>query len=118
MLTDKEVARLLDVANAGVNKGQVQLARTVYEGILAGRPGHAPTLISLALSHIAVGEFARAEEILKDEVLALRSDDPDALVYLGLAAKLDERPEEAAAIFARVPEGTHARELADRLLEA
>ena len=62
MLTNAEVTRLLDVANAGINKGQVALARTVYEGILAGRPDHAPTLISLALSHIAVSDFERADE--------------------------------------------------------
>lgn len=35
MLTAKEVTRLLDIANAGVNKGQIALARKVYEGILA-----------------------------------------------------------------------------------
>ena len=64
MLTNAEVTRLLDVANAGINKGQVALARTVYEGILAGRPDHAPTLISLALSHIAVSDFERADEII------------------------------------------------------
>ena len=62
MLTNAEVTRLLDVANAGINKGQIALARTVYEGILAGRPDHAPTLISLALSHIAVSDFERADE--------------------------------------------------------
>ena len=101
MLTNAEVTRLLDVANAGINKGQIALARTVYEGILAGRPDHAPTLISLALSHIAVSDF----------------DDADALVYLGLSAKLAGRADEAAEILGRVPAGTTAGELAARLLE-
>ena len=80
MLTNAEVTRLLDVANAGINKGQIALARTVYEGILAGRPNHAPTLISLALSHIAVSDFEHADEILRDKVLAANPDDADALV--------------------------------------
>lgn len=117
MLTNAEVTRLLDVANAGINKGQIALARTVYEGILAGRPDHAPTLISLALSHIAVSDFERADEILRDEVLAANPDDADALVYLGLSAKLAGRADEAAEILGRVPAGTTAGELAARLLE-
>ena len=117
MLTNAEVTRLLDVANAGINKGQVALARTVYEGILAGRPDHAPTLISLALSHIAVSDFERADEILRDKVLAANPYDADALVYLGLSAKLAGRADEAAEILGRVPEGTTAGELAARLLE-
>ena len=107
MLTNAEVTRLLDVANAGINKGQIALARTVYEGILAGRPDHAPTLISLALSYIAVSDFERADEILRDKVLAANPDDADALVYLGLSAE----------ILGRVPAGTTAGELAARLLE-
>ena len=117
MLTNVEVTRLLDVANAGINKGQVALARTVYEGILAGRPDHAPTLISLALSHIAVSDFERADEILRDKVLTANPDDADALVYLGLSAKLAGRADEAAEILGRVPAGTTAGELAARLLE-
>lgn len=117
MLTNAEVTRLLDVANAGINKGQIALARTVYEGILAGRPNHAPTLISLALSHIAVSDFERADEILRDKVLAANPDDADALVYLGLSAKLAGRVDEAVEILGRVPAGTTAGELAARLLE-
>lgn len=117
MLTNAEVTRLLDIANAGINKGQIALARTVYEGILAGRPDHAPTLISLAFSHIAVSDFERADEILRDKVLAANPDDADALVYLGLSAKLAGRADEAAEILGRVPAGTTAGELAARLLE-
>lgn len=94
MLTAKEVTRLLDIANAGVNKGQIALARKVYEGILAGRPDHAPTLISLALSHVAVSEYDRAEEILR-RILDVNPEDADALAYLGLAAKLAGRDSEA-----------------------
>ena len=33
MLTTQEVARLLDIANAGINKGEITAARKVYEGI-------------------------------------------------------------------------------------
>ena len=117
MLTDKEVVRLLDIANAGVNRGQVALARRVYEGILAERPDHAPTLISLALSHIAVGEYAEADAVLKDRVLAANPADADALAYLGLSAALSDRKDEAREILAQVPLEGAAGEMAARILE-
>ncbi len=103
MLTSQEVTRLLDVANAGVNKGQIKLARDVYDGILAGNPEHAPTLISYALSHIAVGEFQQADEILNDKVLSKNPEDADALAYLALSAHLAGRKDEVAAILDRIP---------------
>ena len=118
MLTEHEVKRLLDAANAGLHKGEVAAARTIYEGILAGRPGHAPALISLALSHIAVGECEQAEAILRERVLAANPDDADALAYLGLALSISGRAEEAEAVFASIPEGTAARKMASAVLEA
>lgn len=117
MLNDQDVIRLLDVANAGVNRGEVALARRIYGGILDERPGHAPTLISLAMSHIAVGEYAEADAVLRDRVLADNPEDADALAYLGLSAALSERREEAREILERVPAGTSAGEMAARILE-
>lgn len=116
MLTDSEVKRLLDIANAGVNKGEIAAARRIYEGILAGRPDHVPTLVSSALSRIAAGEYAEAEALLKDRVLADHPDDADALVYLGLSMHLSGRCDEALEVFARIPEGTPAKTLADNLV--
>ena len=117
MLTNAEVSRLLDIANAGVQKGLVAPARTVYNGILEGRPDHIPTLISLAMSHLAVGEYTEAETILRDKVLTQNPEDPDGLAYLGLNAFLAGRKEEAAEILVKVPEGTPAGERAMRILE-
>lgn len=117
MLTAKEVTRLLDIANAGVNKGQIALARKVYEGILAGRPDHAPTLISLALSHVAVSEYDRAEEILR-RILDVNPEDADALAYLGLAAKLVGRDSEAEEILEKIPVGTTAHTMLQTVLDA
>ena len=116
MLTNDDVKRLLDAATAGINKGEIALARTVCDGILAGRPDHAPTLITLALSHIAVGEYEKADAILKDRVLAANPDDQDARVYLGLSAKLSGRTEEAAEILQAVPADAGAYALAQALL--
>ena len=76
MLTASEITRLLDVANAGVQRGEVALARKVYQGILAGHPDHVPTLVSLAMSHIAVGQYEEADGIL-GKVL-----EPHSLVFL------------------------------------
>lgn len=117
MLTAPEITRLLDIANAGVNKGQIALARRIYEGILEGHPDHAPTKISLALSRIAVGEYAAADEALQS-VLAKNAEDWDALAYLGLSAKLAGREEEAEALLNRIPESAPAHALAKSLLEA
>lgn len=115
MLTASEISRLLDIANAGLHRGEIALARQVYDGILAGHPGHVPTLVSYALSHIAVGEYEKADALLREKVLSDHPDDPDALVYLGLSAFLSERKDEAREYFARIPEGAGARHLADQL---
>lgn len=116
MLTTQEVSRLLDIANAGINKGEITAARKVYEGILAGRPEHAPALISLALSHIVVGEYEEAETILRTRVLEKNPQDPDAKVYLGLCAYLSGRKDEAAEILKTIPEDASAHQLAASLL--
>lgn len=117
ILNDQDVSRLLDVANAGVNRGEVARARRIYEGILADRPGHIPTLISKAMSHIAVGEYSDADALLRDQVLADHPDDADALAYLGLSAALSDRKDEAREILERVPAGTPAGEMAARIIE-
>ncbi len=116
MLTQTEVTRLLDIANAGLHKGAVSQARTIYEGVLAGHPGHVPTLISLALSHIVVDDFAKADEILAG-VLEGNPEDDDALVYLGLSQKLQQKTDEARETLGRVDPETTAGKLAASLLE-
>ena len=78
MLTDSQIARLLDIANAGCHKGMVLEARTIYDGVLALRPGHVPALIGQALSHVVIGEYDKAETLLRNGVLADHPDDPDA----------------------------------------
>ena len=117
MLTDSEVRRLLDVANAGVQRGVIGPARRVYEGILANRPEHVPTLISLAMSQMAVGEYSDAEATLRDKVLAGHPEDADALAYLGLNAYLAGRVDEARGILLKVPAGTTACTMAQNLLD-
>ena len=117
MLTDAEVKRLLDVAHAGVHKGDVAAARVICRGILAGRPEHVPTHLILALTHFSVGEYDDAQAIL-EAVLEKHPDDADALAYLGLTMKLAGRAEEADAVFARIPEEAPARKLAEALAQA
>lgn len=118
MLNETQIKRLLDIANAGCHKGMVAEARTVYSGILAVQPDHAPALIGQALSHIVVGEYETAETVLRDTVLAKSPDDADALAILGLCLFLADRKDEARDILEGVKgtEGT-AAELAASLLE-
>ncbi|MCF0253246.1 MAG: tetratricopeptide repeat protein [Duodenibacillus sp.] len=116
MLTAEQIKRLLDIANAGVNAGEIVLARQVYEGVLAGSPGHAPALISLALSHIAVGEYDEAEDILQQRVLAANPEDWDALCYLGLSLVARGRKDEGAEALRKIPQDAAAYALAQELL--
>ena len=75
MLSDTQISRLLDVANAACHGGNVVDARAMYAGVLALRPGFAPALMGKALSHIVVDDFDEAERLLKEEVLAALPED-------------------------------------------
>ncbi|WP_273523467.1 tetratricopeptide repeat protein [Mailhella massiliensis] len=118
MLTDSQIVRLLDIANAGCHKGMVMEARTIYEGILAVLPGHAPALIGRALSHIVIGEYGQAETILRSEVLSENPDDAEGRVMLGLCLFLADKKDEAEEILQPLAEEEHSSaELAKSLLE-
>lgn len=97
ILNDKQISRLLDIANTGCQKGYVYDARNIYEAVLAVKPGFAPANIGLAFSYVVTDGFEKAEEILKD-VLAKAPQDEDALVMLGLCYALDKQNEKAFAI--------------------
>ena len=113
MLSDTQISRLLDVANAACHRGNVLDA-----GVLALRPGFAPALMGKALSHIVVDDFDEAERILKDEVLATMPEDGDAQALLGLCYTLAKRQAEAEALLGPLAAGEGPRaELAGGLLE-
>ncbi len=117
MLTDNQIARLLDIANAGCHKGAVLEARAVYEGVLAVKPGHVPALIGQAISRMVVGEYDAAEEQLR-AVLDANPDDCDAIAALGLCLTLAGKAEEAAAALEKAAAAeSPAADLARRLLE-
>lgn len=118
MLSDAQISRLLDVANAACHTGNVADARTIYAGVLALRPGLVPALIGKAMSHVVVDDYAEVERILKEEVLAVAPDDADALAVLGLCYTLAGRNDEAEAVLLPLAEGEGASaELAAGLLE-
>ena len=118
MLSDTQISRLLDVANAACHGGNVVDARAMYAGVLALRPGFAPALMGKALSHIVVDDFDEAERLLKDEVLAAMPEDEDAQALRGLCYTLARRQGEAEAVLAPLAAGEGPRaELAAGLLE-
>ena len=118
MLTESQITRLLDIANAGCHKGLVLQARAIYDGVLAVRPGHVPALIGQALSHIVIGEYDEAEKLLCDGVLSEHPDDADARAVLGLCLCLADKKEEARAVLSPLAEnGAQNAELARSLLE-
>ena len=116
MLTNDEIRRLLDVAGAGLHRGQVALARQVFDGILEDNPQHAPTLILKAVSYIAVGEYHEADEILND-VLARNDKDEDARAYLGLSAYLAGDKDRARDIVSCITGDSTAARLAHQVQE-
>ena len=118
MLTDSQIARLLDIANAGCHKGMILEARTIYDGVLAVRPGHVPALIGQALSHIVIGEYEEAEKLLRDGILSEHPEDADAQAMLGLCLCLADKKDDAREVLRPLTEKDgSASELACSLLE-
>ena len=97
MLEESHFVRLLDIANTACHKGMVSEARTIFDSILAIKPGHVPALIGHALSHIVVDELGKAETMLRD-ILASHEGDADAQAMLGFCLILMKRTDEATAL--------------------
>ena len=117
MLSESQIRRLLDIANAACHKGDVIDARIIYDGVLALKPDHIPARIGMGLSHIVVGEFDEAEALLKT-ILEEYHDDGDALGMLGLCYFVAGRKDEAESILTPLAEGEGSMaELASSLLE-
>ncbi|MBP3730846.1 MAG: tetratricopeptide repeat protein [Mailhella sp.] len=117
MLTEEQIFRLMDIANAGCHKGMVTEARTIYDGILSLKPDHVPAMIGQAFSHMVIEEYAEAEEKLRG-ILADHPDDKDASAALGLCMLLAGRKDDARELLKTLKntEGP-AAQLADVLLE-
>ena len=116
MLTQQQFSRLLDIGNAACHAGAVFEARRIFDGLLAFRPDSKPALIGKALSHIVVDDFAEAEGLLKDQVLAKDPGNVEATALLGLSCLLGGKLDEGRAALAGLqdqdgPAGQLAREL-------
>lgn len=116
MVSERQMARLLDLANLACQKGLVGEARSIFQAVLALRPGFAPALVGLAFSHVVVDDFDTALTIL-DRVLADNAADADALAMRGLACLLAGRREEAEHAFAAIPQDCAAADMARAILE-
>ncbi|MDR1309672.1 MAG: tetratricopeptide repeat protein [Deltaproteobacteria bacterium] len=102
MISKAQFSLLLDVALAATHRGLAADGRAILEGLLAWNPGYRPALIGLAFNHAAVDDFARAEAILRNDVLAQDPDDAQAQAMLGLTLRLAGRADEAIAILAEL----------------
>lgn len=116
IFSQRQIARLLDIANMACQKGMVHDARCIFNAVLALKPGFVPAEVGLAFSHVVVDDFDGAQAIL-DRVLAEHDDDPDALAMLGLTHMLAGRREEAEGVFARMPRDGAAAEMAAAVME-
>lgn len=116
MLTQQQFSRLLDIGNAACHAGAVFEARCIFDGLLALKPESKPALTGKALSHIVVDDFAEAENLLKNQVLATDPGNTEATALLGLTYILGGRREEGRAVLAGIegqsgPAGQLARDL-------
>ena len=116
MLSEQQIARLLDLAGLANQKGLVRESRTIVQGVLALRPNFAPALIGLAFSHIVVDDFDGALAIL-DRVLSANPNDSDALAMKGLACILAGRRSEAEEAFAGIEQDSAAAAMARAVME-
>lgn len=109
MLSQSEITRLLDVANAACHHGHALEARIILAGILSDKPDHIPAMLGLVYSHIVVDDFFTAEKILTEQILAHAPEDADAKAMLGFIYSLTKRPAEARAMLlplTQVEDGT------------
>ena len=106
MLTDSQITRLLDIANAGCHKGLVLQARAIYDGVLAVRPGHVPALIGQALSHIVIGEYDEAEKLLCDGILSEHPDDADAKACASASPTKRKKPGPCSVLWSKTVDKT------------
>ncbi|MFI3271622.1 MAG: tetratricopeptide repeat protein [Pseudomonadota bacterium] len=97
MLSQSEITRLLDVANAACHHGHVFQARIILAGILSAKPDHVPAMLGLVYSHIVTDDFVTAESMLSEQILRHVPDDVDAKAMLGFVYSMTKRPEEARA---------------------
>ena len=116
MLTQQQISRLVDIGNAACQSGAVFEARQIFDGLLALNPEHRPAIIGMALSHIVVDDFAVAENLLTDLVLAKDPDNAEALALLGLAWLLGGKLDAGRTALTRIkgqegPAGQLAKEL-------
>ncbi len=118
MINEKQIKRLLDIANTGCQQGHVFDARVIYSSFLELDPDFAPAAIGFAFSHIVTDEFDKAKTII-NEVLAKNPEDSDAKVMLCLCYLLGNEADKAQEILRLVSEekGTSAGNLASELLD-
>ena len=65
-LEEKDLQILAELGFCAVGMGNMLPARTIFNGLLAARPGHEAPRMGLAMSHYMVDEFEAAESILRE----------------------------------------------------
>jgi cytochrome c-type biogenesis protein CcmH/NrfG len=108
LIDTTQLTRLVDVGLAATHLGKPAQARALFENLLAYRPEHAPARIGLAFTYLVCNDFGKAEAILRDEVLAKKPQDVEALAFLGLALSFSGKFEEAARVLEHVPADSSA----------
>ncbi|MDR1946211.1 MAG: tetratricopeptide repeat protein [Desulfovibrio sp.] len=97
MLENSDLQTLGEIGFCAVLSGNILQARTIFEGLLAARPGHPAPRMGIAMSHYMIDEFDQAESVLR----SLLDEKPDyhlARVHLALCLILAGRGGEAVPL--------------------
>ncbi len=116
MLTADQIVRLQDIGMAACHSGAVYEARQIFSGLLKLDPDNATARLGEALSHIVVGDFEVAEEMLSKQILGKDPENAEASAMLGLCYTLGGKFAEAREVLNKIedsesPAGQLARDL-------
>ncbi len=90
-----DLARAFQAGRRALQEGDTDKAARLFETVLAGAPGHGPSLSNLALCRFTRRDFAAAEALYR-QALALEPGSPEA--RLGLATSMHRAGRLAEAI--------------------
>ncbi len=90
-----DLARAFQAGRRALQEGDTDNAARLFETVLAGAPGHDPSLSNLALCRFTRRDFAAAEALYR-QALAVEPDSPEA--RLGLATSMHRAGRLAEAI--------------------
>lgn len=102
LLTKDELTLLVNLGFAACMKGEVALARSLFNDLCEFNPDLKGAQVGRAFSYIVTDNFAQGEEILQ-ELLTKDPTDLDIKAFLAFSKALQQKSEEVLALVAEIP---------------